>query len=216
MPSRAVHLYPEDRVAPALPSSELLPVAEPLAALFPDHGLRRGTLVTLSPAQAGSGGSGATSLALALVAAASAAGSWVAVVGADDLGAVAAAEVGVELSRLALVPRPGSIWPTVTSALLDAFDLVVLCPPGRVKATDGSRLTARARQRRSVLVVLDVGTARGAWSEAPAVALTVAAGTWTGLGQGHGHLRSRRVEVTAIGRGAARRPRHAAVWLPGR
>ena len=50
---------------------------------------------------------GSTSLALQLVAAASAAGSWVAAVGVPALGAVAAAEAGVVLERLALVPRPG-------------------------------------------------------------------------------------------------------------
>jgi len=78
---------------------------------------------------------------IGLLAAASQAGSWCAVVGMPSLSAVAAAEAGVVLDRLALVPYPGPEWSTVVAALLDGIDVVVTAPPGPVAAslTAGSR-----------------------------------------------------------------------------
>ncbi|NBH10575.1 hypothetical protein GTY80_45970, partial [Amycolatopsis sp. SID8362] len=67
---------------------------------------------------------GSTSLLLALLAPATAAGSWAAVVGLPSLGLAAAAEHGADLSRLALVPRPGAEFPAVVAALLDGVDVV--------------------------------------------------------------------------------------------
>ncbi|MST34224.1 hypothetical protein GHK86_16030, partial [Acidimicrobiaceae bacterium USS-CC1] len=52
----------------------------------------------------------ATSLALTLAAGPSRAGSWVAAVGVPCLGARAAAELGVDLDRLVLVPEAGEQW----------------------------------------------------------------------------------------------------------
>src|SRR5205807_8976144 len=75
------------------------PVAEPLAALLPGGGLRRGSVIAVH---------GSLSLLLALLAAATAQGAWAAVIGVGDLGVLAAAEAGVVVRRLALVPRPGS------------------------------------------------------------------------------------------------------------
>ena len=68
------------------------------------------------------------SLALALVAAASGAGSWCALVGVTGLGAVAAQDIGVDLTRLAVVPRPGAAWAEVVATLVGGVDLVVLRP----------------------------------------------------------------------------------------
>src|SRR5204863_1388353 len=108
------------------------------------------------PVGAGAGGPlrslGATTLLLALLAVASQAGSWCAVVGVPTLGAAAAAEVGVALDRLALVPYPGPDWATVVAALLDGVDVVVAATPGPVAAVVTGRLSARARHRGSVLV----------------------------------------------------------------
>src|SRR2546430_11276252 len=78
--------------------------------------------------------------------------SWCAVVGMPTLGLVAAAEFGIALDRLALVPDPGPEWPTVVAALLDGVDVVVAAPPGPVAAPLAGRLAARARQRGSVLL----------------------------------------------------------------
>ena len=48
-----------------------------------------------------------TSLLFALLAKPMAQGAWAAIVGMPDLGAAAAVEYGIDLGRLALVPRPG-------------------------------------------------------------------------------------------------------------
>ena len=151
---------------------------------------------------------GGTSLALALVAGPSAAGSWCAAVGVPSLGLVAAAEVGVVLERFPLVARPGSDWPAVTAALLDAVDVVLLCPPPHVRAADARRLRARARERGAVLVTT------GTSIPDADVRLTMTRGEWEGLGPGHGRLQARRVEVVATGRGAAARERRTSLWLP--
>jgi hypothetical protein len=153
-------------------------------------------------------GSGSTSLLLALLAAASSAGSWCAVVGVPTLGALAAAESGIALDRLALVPNPGPEWPTVVAALIDGVDVVVIAVPGQVAASITSRLVARARQRGCVLVPY------GRWDGAD-VTLQVTQGRWEGLGTGHGRLRRRKVTVVARGRGTAARPKEITMWMPG-
>jgi hypothetical protein len=183
---------------PGVADQRVLPVLPPLPDLLPWDGLRRGTTVAVG---------GTTSLLLALMAGPSQAGSWCAVVGVGSLGVVAAAEMGVALDRLALVPAPGPEWPVVVAALLDALDLVVVAPPERMRGSDARRLSARARQRGSVLVPF------GQW-ECADVRLSMDGGIWTGLGSGHGHLQARRVTVSAEGRGSAARPRRIQLWLP--
>jgi hypothetical protein len=121
---------------------------------------------------------------------------------------MAAAELGIALDRLALVPHPGAEWPTVVGALLDGFDLVVAATPGPVAATLAGRLAARARQRGSVLVPY------AQWTGADVV-LDSPGGGWEGLDPGHGRLRRRYLTISARGRGAAARPRDVTVWLPG-
>jgi len=160
-----------------------LPVLPPLAPLLPQGGLRRGSTVVVQESPA---------LLLALLAGPSQAGSWCAVVGMPALGLVAAAEAGVVLDRLPLVPAPGADWATVVAALLDALDLVVVAPRGRVRDGDARRLAARARQRGSVLVAF--GVRAGGWEGAD-LWLTVGDTRWEGLGAGHGHLRGRLTEV---------------------
>lgn len=176
----------------------MLPVIHELRPLLPGGGLRRGSTVATS---------GATSLVIGLLAAASRAGSWCAVVGLPTFGAAAAAEAGVELSRLALVPYPGPDWSAVVAALLDGVDVVVTAPPGPVAASLTGRLAARARQRGSVLVGC------GQWPGAD-VSLTSTGSEWDGLDGGRGRLRKRQLTVTAQGRGAAAQPRKATFWLP--
>jgi hypothetical protein len=193
------------RVAPvALAGDQLLPVRADLEGLFPRRGLKRGTVVGVSAGMV----SGATLLALATLAGPSQQGSWTAVVGLPEVGGLAAEEVGIDLGRCALVPDPGPTWPTVVAALLDAIDVVLLAPLRGVRAADARRLSARARERGSVLVVL------GRWPEGPDVRLQPVVSTWSGLGDGHGALRSRRLEVVAGGRGAAARERRVVVALP--
>jgi hypothetical protein len=138
---------------------------------------------------------------------ASRAGAWVAVVGMPDAGALAAAEQGVVLERLALIPTPGEHWPTVVAALLDGVDLVVVQPPGPPTAAESRRLTARVRQRSAVLLPTRT------WERA---GTTLHAGEqqWYGLERCRGRLRARQLTVSATGRGRRARPRRVRVWLP--
>ncbi|GAB3861979.1 hypothetical protein ACFFMR_24750 [Micromonospora andamanensis] len=184
----------------------VLPVRPELTGLLPNRGLRRGSTIAVGGGQHRP--SGTTSLLLALLAEASRAGSWCAVVGMPTFGAGAAAEAGIVLDRLALVPQPGPEWPTVVAALIDGVDVVVTAVPSTVSASVADRLAARARQRGSVLVPY------GRWDGAD-VTLQVVRGIWQGLGAGRGRLRRREVTISARGRGAAARPREVKVWLPG-
>jgi hypothetical protein len=193
-----------------------LPLPEALQGLFPS-GLRRGWTVTVD---------GSSSLVLALLAETSKKQGWCAEVGSPLLGSTAAAEAGVVLERFVRVAEPGEQWATVAASLLEAFDVVVVHPPrggraggdgrdgrgvpgSRVASADMRRLSARARERDAVLLVT------GAW-EGAMVGLSITGQRWHGLGSGHGYLRSREIEVSALGRGAAVRPRQARLWLPAR
>jgi hypothetical protein len=178
----------------------IMPVPDALAGLFPWGGMRLGTVVSVQ---------GSASLLLALLSAASAAGVWSAVIGREDLGLLAAAEAGVEVQRLALVPRPGAELAAVTSALLDGIELVALAGVGTLTLAEVRRLTGRARQRGAVLLPL------GDWPGAD-VRLCCERIEWAGLGVGYGRLRSMRMTVRATGRGASTRPRTAVVDLSGR
>lgn len=184
-----------------------LEVGGAIGGLFPDGGMQRGWTV-------GVGRRGGVSLSLALAAGVMAGREqWAAVVGLPSLGLVAAAGMGVPLERLALVPRPGERWPAVVAALLDGVDLLVLASP-RVRSGDARRLMARARERGSVLVVLE-GASPGAWPESPDLRIEMESSSWSGLGNGHGRLPARRVEVSAGGRRGGGRRRRVGLWLPG-
>jgi hypothetical protein len=198
--------------------TRLLPVAAPLADLFPDRSLRRGSTIvvtgTTGRTDGTSGGgavSGGVTLALALLAGASQAGSWSAAVGIPGVGAVAARDLGIDLVRFALVPRPGASWAEATAAMIDGADLVVLCPPFPPRPAMAGRLIARAKERRAILIVVP---GRAGWPEGPDLRLTIDAIHWDGIGSGEGYLRRRRMAVTATGRRSATRPVCQHLWLP--
>jgi hypothetical protein len=235
-----------------LPAGRILPVLPKLARLFPLGGLPRGSTVLLGPAAApdplpgsafaASGTSGAasqvpglTSLLLLLLAGTSSQGYWCAVVGLPELGLAAAAELGADLGHLVLVPQPGSEgrWQSVVTTLLETVDLVCLAPDTPVRSTDARRLSARARERGSTLVVLDSasthgGVARGFLSGGPVrprrivarwpgpsdLRCAVRESSWSGLERGHGLLSFRQLEAEVDGRGAASRPRRGLLRLP--
>lgn len=184
----------------------LLGVPAPLATLFPEGGIRKGATVAVGPM------AGGYSVALSLTAAVTTGGGWAVAVGLPSLGLVAAAEMGVELRRLALVPRPGDEWAVVAAALVDGFDLLMVRPPGRVRPVDARRLAARVRERGAVMLVVDAPD----WPESPDLRLSVTGHrtVWEGLGSGHGCLTGRRTEVVSGGRRVGGRERRVEVWLP--
>jgi hypothetical protein len=178
-------------------------VAPALAPVLPD-GLRRGSTVAVA---------GSVSLLLAVLGAASGDGAWCALVAMPAISAEAASDIGVELTRLPLIPDPGSRWVEVVGALIDAMDVVVARVPARLTDGDIRRLVARARSRGSVLIPFLGHDAAARWPHAD-VCLTAHAGAWSGIGNGYGRLRRRQVTVVAEGRGQAARPRSTTLWLP--
>ncbi|HZA08867.1 hypothetical protein [Mycobacterium sp.] len=133
------------RAEALLPASEsLLPIPESVAEQLP-VGLPRGAVVVAS---------GARSLPLGVVAAVTAAGGHAAVVGQPDAGLLAAVEMGADLTRLALVPDPGTDPVEVAAVLLDGMDLVVLDLAGRsVPLSRARAVTARARNKSCTLLI---------------------------------------------------------------
>ena len=210
MPNPNLSSVPADLSHVVTPASalverdDLLPTAAALRPLLPDGGLRRGSTIAVS-------GAGATSLAFGLLAGVSAQGGWCAAVGVHTLGLLAAHHVGLDLSRLVLVPEPGPDWPTIVAALLDAFEIVVLGNPGHTGTRVQRRLVARVHERGRVLVSLGGGDPPHLPADVRLVGTTA---VWEGLGWGFGHLRSRQLQVRAEGRRLAGRTRHATVWLP--
>lgn len=169
---------------------KVLPVGDGLAALFPHGGLRRGSTVVAR---------GSITVLLALLAEATEQGSWAAVVGMPELGLLAAAELGVAIERVAVVPKPGAEFGAVVAALLDGMDIVAVEPGPALAPQLARRLSARARNRGSVIVSC------APWPAAD-LELICGAATWDGLGPGHGHLTTCALPVQARGRGAAARP----------
>src|SRR5690625_83186 len=175
-----------DELDPA--SASLLAVPDLLADTLPG-GLPRGTVAVLS---------GARSLPVSMVAAVTAAGGHAAIVGQPDIGLLAAAEMGAELSRLAVIPDPGPDPVEIAAVLIDGMDLVVVGLAGAAVAPSRARvLAARARQRGCALVVTD-----GDW---PGAALRLQArvrgyDTSMGATPGCGRLSGVRLAVRGAGR----------------
>ncbi|MGD0083926.1 MAG: hypothetical protein ABSD78_12105 [Acidimicrobiales bacterium] len=194
---------------PNLAGGRLLPVTAGLREILPAGGLQRGATVVIDAVRA----AGATTLAFELLAGPSVGGYWCAVAGGVELGLVAAAERGIDLARLLLVPSlgPPDRWLQVVATLFDSVDVVLFIPRVAVRQSDARRLVARSRERESVFLVLDH---RGHWQGPSDLRCTVTRSEWSGLGRGHGLLTARRYELEVSGRGAAARPRHAPLQLP--
>lgn len=144
------------------------------------------------------------SLAVALMASTSAEGSWIGVVGVDDLGLEAAVEAGLDLDRAVVVPDPGAGWVEAVTALVDVLPVVLLRPPTRVDQRLAAKVSARLRKRSATLFV------QGEWPGAEAQ-LWLQRTAWSGLGEGYGRLRERSAQV-GCRRGTA--PPQFADWPP--
>lgn len=175
----------------------VLPTHPALAELLPGGGLRPGSAYSIAPS---------ASLLLALLARPSREGSWCGVIGMPELGAEAAEQIGVDLSRLVLIPDPGPRWLAVTATVAEVLPVVAVRPSGRAGDAEVSRLTARLRDRGAVLLV------QGVWPQAEA-ALEVSDPEWSGLGTGYGYLTRRELTVTVHSRRSPV-PRRARMVLP--
>jgi hypothetical protein len=175
----------------------VLPVHSALAELLPGGGLRPGAAYSVPRS---------TSLLLALLAQPSQSGSWCGVVGLPRLGVEAAEGLGVDLSRLVLVPDPGPRWLAVTATIAEVLPVVAVRPSGRAPDGEIARLAARLRDRGAVLLV------QGPWPQAEAM-IEVAEPVWSGVGRGHGYLAARELTLTSSSRRWPR-VRRARVLLP--
>lgn len=207
----------------ALAAEDVLAPDGELAGLLGAPGLRRGWTVVVD----GAPGAGATSLLCRLLAAPTTSGAWGALVGFPALGLVAAEELGVALDRLVVVPEIPEHLAAVVATLLEGCDLVVVRPCGALSPRDATRLAARARERRSVLVVagasvgdLAAGAPAGRlvrpWPGEPDVTLEAASGSWVGIGRGSGRLVAHGAEVLARQRRRAPGGRRHVLWLQDR
>lgn len=193
--------HPEESPAAlaSAPALGTLPTPAPIADLLPHHGLVRGSTVQVS---------GAAALRVGLVASVTGAGGWAAIVGRPKFGLLAAAEMGADLARCAIIPDAGDDPAAVAAVLVDGVDVVLLSlggadvPPSRARA-----VTARARRNGAVLVVTD-----GRW---PAIDLQLDARVagHRGLGTNGGRITGLDLEVEARPRG--QRPRRATVAITG-
>ena len=201
---------PDDVVATlrpvALATSRRLPLAEPWNTFVPGGGLRRGSTVAVQ-APTGSGG---LSLALSLLSEASTQGHWAAVVGVDDPGVVAIADLGVDLRRVLFVPRPRGAWAESAADLLDGVDLLVVRPPSRPAHGAARRLMERARERAVVLIAL--GESTSPWPLPADLSFDIIRAQWTTSSR----LDTRSLTVRVAGRGAAVRSTEHVVVLPNR
>ena len=173
--------------AVALPAESLLPIPDSLVELLP-AGLPRGVVAVLT---------GARSLSLSMAAAVTAAGGHVAIVGRPDAGLLAAAEMGADLDRLAVIPDPGADPLEVAAVLMDGMDLVVLGLGGRTVAP-ARAVTARAQHRGCTLVVTD-----GDWQGAPVRLDARVCGYEVAGGRVPGFGRISRVRLSMRARGKA-------------
>ena len=191
---RRGHVHEHAPADDLLPDSAArLPVPQLLADVLP-NALPRGTVAVLS---------GARSLPLSMAATVTAAGGNVAIVGQPDAGLLAAVEMGADLSRLAVIPDPGTDPVEVAAVLMDGMDLIVLALGGRsVPLTRARAVVARAHQKGCTLLVTD-----GDWQGASIRLKARVCGYETTSDEpGFGRISKVRLEVCAAGR-AIRRAR---------
>ena len=187
-----------------LAKSRTLPLGEPWRGFVPGGGLRRGTTVVVE-APLGLGG---LSLALSLLSEASAHGHWAAVVGVDDPGVVAMAELGVDLRRVLFVPRPRGAWAESAADLLDGVDLLLVRPPSRAAHGAARRLMDRVREGGTVLIVLS--EPRAPWPLPADLFFGVTQAEWVASSR----LDARYLTVRVGGRGAAAQGGEHVVVVP--
>jgi len=191
--------------ASTLAHERTLPVIGDLAPLVPSGGLQRGSTLAVH-------GVGATSFALALAGQAVRQGSFMAVIAPPSFGLAACLDFDIPLRRVVQFVLPSDVanWAQVIAAVVEGFDLVMLADRHQATGSQARQLTARNRERGSVLI--RVGGP--AWPDAADLRFDVSSPEWSGLGQGHGHLQARKVAVQVAGRRYHGRKRAHEIMLP--
>lgn len=169
-----------------------VPTPTALRALLPS--LRIGSVHSVEP----------RSLALLCLAAAMPTGGWSAIVGMPDVGVEAAADAGVAIDRLVLVPRPGRAWGDVVASFAEVMPVVLAAAPATIAPAEAARLEARLRSAGSCLIV------HGAWPS-PATRIRRVDIAWGGLDSGLGRIARAEAELEVTG--TDRVPRRARVAL---
>jgi len=187
-----------------LAASKVIPVGPPWASVLPSGGVRRGsTVVVQAPA-----GWGGLSVALSILSDASAKGHWVGVVGVDDPGVVAIADLGLDLRRVLFVPRPRGAWVESAADLLDGVDFLIVRPPAKAAHAAARRLMDRVRERGTVLIAVTEPSAP--WPLPADVSLDVVHTRW----ERNARLEARYLTVRVGGRGSAARGGEHVILLP--
>jgi len=191
--------------ATTLAHERTLPVTRALEALVPSGCLQRGSSLAVH-------GTGATSFALALAGQAVRDGSFLAIVAPASFALASCLDFDIPLRRIVqfVLPDDAANWAQATAAVIEGFDVVLLADRHQVRASQARQLTARNRERGSVLV--RVGGP--AWPDAADLRFDVGAPAWSGLGKGHGHLDSREVTVQVAGRRYHGKKRSHQILLP--
>ena len=163
---------------------------------------------------------GSTTVLLAALALRQGEGGWCGVIGGDELGWCAAAEVGLDLNRVLTVPAPlldDASTLTVTSTLLDGVDVLLIGAPVAegLRPQHRRRLLARARERGRLILTParwegarilqagplapDTGTGNTPPAQAPAEppAEPSADGVVIPIGRGVPHTQLRAIEIPA-------------------
>lgn len=187
-----------------------LEVSATLVDLFPERALVRGQIIRYS-------GDAARALALASGARATTTGSWLAVIGVGDLGIEAAAEFGIDLSRLVVVDAECGDhrrWADLVGAAVDGCELIITTTPPQLSERSLRWVRQRVRSRGAVVLVLAERDRGDRDHYGADLGLDARTSAWVGIERGAGVLRARRVEVTVIGR-RVHRSRVLSYWLPG-
>jgi len=179
-----------------------LPVDAALASMVPTGRVQRGSTLAVH-------GVGSTSFALALAGEAIRQGSFLAVVAPPTFSLAACLDFDIPLRRVVQFVV-GDNWAQAVGAVIEGFDVVVLADRQRVSASQARQLTARNRERGSVLLRVSSPP----WPDAADLRFDVGAPVWSGLGQGHGHLQARQVSVRVAGRRYHGGARSHSVMLP--
>lgn len=160
---------------------------------------------------------GSLSLLLATMGAASAAGAWCSLAGLPPVSAEAAREFGIAAAHTPMVAAPtvgsGRAWMGLIAALLDTMDVVAARPGAALTANDLSRLSARARNKGTTLLLYGEDSAA-----LPGLDLRLSAReqAWQRAVGPRGRLTARHITVAASGRGRFARPKQVGLWLPDR